>query len=134
MKQHHETEEKMSTTNENNEAASSPGTDYDRGTLVVAALTDKGLPLPLASRVVGETAEEIAADVAELAEAWQRMRERDSEQRRPSPFAGIQETAGTRRPASVEPPRSAAAMYGNQPIAVRAGEPEPPRFNPADYQ
>lgn len=132
MEQHHETEEKLSTTNENNEAASSPGdvspgADYDRGTLVVAALTDKGLPLPLASRVVGETAEEIAADVAELAEAWQRMRERDSEQRHPSPFVGVQETAGAR-------PRSAAAMYGNQPIAVRAGEPEPPRFNPADYQ
>lgn len=110
----------------------SPGPEYDRGTLVVAALAYQGVPLDLAKFVSGETVEEIRDDVAELAEAWKKMHD---DTPRPSVFKGPVEVARLReRRVQETPARSAAAMYGNQSIAVRAGEPEPPRFNPADYQ
>lgn len=112
----------------------SPGPEYDRGTLVVAALAYQGVPLDLAKFVSGETVEEIRDDVAELAEAWKKMHSDDGKPSSPYAPTLIAETRGTPVAHEPTPPRSAAAMYGNQSIAVRASEPEPTRFNPADYQ
>ena len=106
----------------------SPGPEYDRGTLVVAALAYQGVPLRLARFVSGETVEEIRDDVAELAGAWKRMHANDDRRRGSIASTLIAETKGTRVPPD------AAKIYGNPPNAARTGVPDSPRFNPADYQ
>lgn len=111
----------------------SPGPEYDRGTLVVAALAYQGVPLDLAKFVSGETVEEIRDDVAELAGAWKRMHANDDRRRGSFAASVIVENKGT--PVQNDPvPPDAAKIYRNPPNAVRTGVPDSPQFNPTDYQ
>ena len=111
----------------------SPSPEYDRGTLVVAALAYQGVPLDLAKFVSGETVEEIRDEVAELAGVWKRMHDGDGRRRGSFVSTLMVENKGT--PVKNDPvPPDAATMYGKQSNAARTGVPESPRFNPADYQ
>lgn len=115
------------------------GTEFDRGTLVVAALAEKKLPLSLATRVVGQTAEEITADVAELAEAVEEMRAQKEDpvgarewrqakflaERRGLPVPQLSEYLNRRRPTRVTSRKEAAP--------AAAGESPLPVFDPRDF-